>query len=78
MAEKMILKNMTMNAYYIRRMSDTPFFRDLWKEIQVLDFDGISKGKKNLRGDRMKLKNNFIKATAEAKRKLSMEYGNGF
>ena len=70
MAEKMILKNMAMNVFYIRRMSDTSFFRDLWKEIQALDFDGISKGKENLRGDRMKLRNDFKKATAEAKRKL--------
>lgn len=67
----MILKNISMNAFYIRRMSGTPILRDLWEEIQALDFDSISKGKKNLRGDRMKLRNDFKKATAEAKRKLS-------
>lgn len=71
MTEKMILKNMSMNAFYIRRTySGTPILQDLWKKIQALDFDGISKGKENLCGDSMKLKNDFIKATAEAKRKL--------
>lgn len=67
------LLSVTVNAFYIRRTPDVPDMVDLLEQIRSLDFDDISKGKENLRGDSMKLRNDFMKATMEAKRKLQYE-----
>ena len=67
------LLSVIANAFYIKRKPDAPDMVDLLEQIQSLDFDDISKGKENLRGDSVNLRNDFTKATMEAKRKLQCE-----
>lgn len=43
--------------------------KNLMKEIQHLEYDGVTKGKENMRNDFYKLRNDFLKSVLGAKEK---------
>lgn len=46
-------------------------FKDMYKSISSLEFDGISKGKENLRGDVYNLNRDFRKSVDDAKSQMT-------
>lgn len=48
-------------------------FKDMYKSISSLEFDGISKGKENLRGDVYNLDRDFRKSVDDAKSQMTYD-----
>ena len=47
--------------------------KSLMNEIQHLEYDGVTKGKENMRNDFYKLRNDFLKSVLDAKEKTEKE-----